>query len=359
MRAIRTWRTSPAILVVTVVACERVTAPLPDNAPRSPTLITAGVGSWAARAPMPTPRSGLAAAVVRNASGQYILYAIGGCCGTSQTAGALKRVEAYNASTNIWTRKANLPAERGGLNGAGVIRGKVYVPGGLDENGAATKTLYVYTPATNTWSQKANLPRSIAMGMTAVIGGKLFLLTGKLNALPQRLYRYDPSTNIWTRRADLPRDHRFGAGTAINGKFYVVWGNSPTVDVYDPATNTWTKRLTMSRADWPQYTITKFNGLVVGPAIFDPAAVNLNNRLHLIGGTFSDSEEDTRVIAESYIYDPITNRWTQKASLARTRTLMGAGTVKDAAGHPRTIVTGGASGFEAEEIVRTTEAFTP
>jgi N-acetylneuraminic acid mutarotase len=356
--SIRLRHTAIIAIAAGIVACnEPVTAPS-ESGQTSPALAVAGVGSWALRAPMPTPREGLATAVVQNVSGQYILYAIGGCCGTNQT-GSLKRVEAYNASTNAWTRKADLPAKRGGLNGAQVIGGKVYVPGGVDETGVATKTLYVYTPGTNTWTQKANLPRSIAGGITGVIGGKLFLLTGNSNALPQRLYRYDPATNTWTRRADLPRDHRFGAGTVINGKFYVVWGHSPTVDVYDPATNKWTKRLTMSRADWPQYTITKYNDLVVGPAIYSPAAVNLNNRLHLIGGFIVDSEEDTRVIAESYVYDPVTNQWTQKASLARIRAQMGAGRVKDAAGHLRTIVTGGESGWEGEEIVRTTEAFTP
>ena len=346
-------------IAVGIVACkETVTAP-PEDAPASPALAVAGIGSWASRASMPTPRRGLATAVVQNASGQYILYAIGGCCGTSGTT-TLARVEAYNASTNTWTRKADLPAKRDQLNGAEVIGGKIYVPGGLDANGVATKSLFVYNPTTNTWSQKANLPRSIAGGITGVIGGKLFLLTGQFNnGLPQRLYRYDPSTNVWTRRADSPRDHRLGSGAVINGKFYVVWGHSPTVDVYDPATNAWTRRLTMSRADWPQYSCTDPERGLTGPALFYSAAINLSNRLYLIGGTHTDCEFDDALSAETHAYDPATNRWSKKASLARTREDMGVGKVKNAAGKLQLVVTGGASGFEGDEIVRTTEAFTP
>lgn len=344
---------------VGIVACnEEITAP-PEDASTSPEFAMAGVGSWAGRASMPTPRQGLATAVVQNASGQYILYAIGGCCGTSGTTYALARVEAYNASTNTWTRKADLPAKRAHLNGAEVIGGKIYVPGGNDINGVATKTLYVYNPTTNTWSQKANLPRSIAGGITGVIGGKLFLLTGGPNGLPQRLYRYDPSTNVWTRRADSPRDHRLGSGAVINGKFYVAWGHSPTVDMYNPATNAWTRRLTMSRADWPQYSCTDPERDVAGPALFYSAGINLSNKLFVIGGTHTDCEFDDVLHADTHAYDPATNRWTRMASLARTREDMGVGKVKNAAGKLQLIVTGGASGFEGDEIVRTTEAFTP
>jgi N-acetylneuraminic acid mutarotase len=360
MQSLRVGSMWSPVLLMAAVACNgRATEPS-ESEQLSPLLAAAGVGSWAPRASMPTPRQGLAAAVVQNASGQYILYTIGGCCGTSYTTSALARVEAYNASTNTWTRKADLPTKRADLNGAEVIGGKIYVPGGSDANGAATKTLYVYNPTTNTWSQKANLPRSISGGITAVIGGKLFLLTGGVSVLPQRLYRYDPSTNTWTRRADLPRDHRSGSGAVINGKLYVVWGHSPTVDEYDPATNKWTRRLTMSKTDWPQYSATQPDGSVTDPVLFLSGAINLSNRLHLIGGIYITGDNDAAYSAETHAYDPITNRWTKKASLARARADMGVGKIKNAVGQLQIIVTGGeADPFDGKDILRTTEAFTP
>src|SRR4051812_38306832 len=82
-----------------IAACnETVTEPVEDS-PTAPALAVAAAGSWAGRASMPPLRQGLATAVVQNASGQYILHAIGGCCGASGTTYALARVEAYNAST--------------------------------------------------------------------------------------------------------------------------------------------------------------------------------------------------------------------------------------------------------------------
>ena len=99
-RGVPVASTCSVVLLLAVGACsERTTAPSESEQP-SPALAAAGVGSWASRASMPTPRQGLAAAVVQNGSGQYLLYAIGGCCGTSGATSALARVEAYNASTN-------------------------------------------------------------------------------------------------------------------------------------------------------------------------------------------------------------------------------------------------------------------
>lgn len=359
MQDIKVASMCSVVLLMAMVGCnERVTAPS-EAGQNFSALATAGVGSWTPRASMPTRRQGLAAAVVQNGSGQYILYAIGGCCGTSYASSALARVEAYNASTNTWIRKADLPAKRANLNGAEVIGGKIYVPGGADANGVATKTLYVYNPTTNTWSQKANLPRSTAGGITGVIAGKLYVVTGT-GVVPQRLYRYDPSTNVWTRQADLPRDHRSGSGAVINGKFYVVWGHSPTVDAYDPASNKWTRRLTMSKTDWPQYSAIQPDGSVSDPVLVLSGAINLSNRLHLIGGVHILGDNDPAWSAETHAYDPATNRWTKRASLARTRADMGVGKVKNAAGRLQIIVTGGeADPFDGEDIVRTTEVFTP
>ena len=142
MQGIRLASTCSVVLLLTVVACNESATEPSESEQLSPALATAGVGSWASRASMPTPRHGLAAAVVQNAAGQYILYAIGGCCGTSSATSALARVEAYNASTNTWTRKADLPAKRANLNGAEVIGGKIYVPGGSDATLHASQSLH-------------------------------------------------------------------------------------------------------------------------------------------------------------------------------------------------------------------------
>ncbi len=70
---------------------------------------TPATNTWTALAPMPTGRTGLAAAVVGDA-----IFAIGGrrqiggpCSGQPRA-----RVERYNIATNTWSRVAALPARR-------------------------------------------------------------------------------------------------------------------------------------------------------------------------------------------------------------------------------------------------------
>jgi N-acetylneuraminic acid mutarotase len=103
------------------------TAPMPADPVTARAELISSPGSWATKAPMPTSRLGLVGAVVRNAAGQYIFYTIGG---ENSRNPAMSRVEAYNAATNKWTRRASLPAKRAWSNGADVIGGKIYVTGG-------------------------------------------------------------------------------------------------------------------------------------------------------------------------------------------------------------------------------------
>jgi N-acetylneuraminic acid mutarotase len=215
-------------------------------------LASAGLGSWTTKASMPTPRAGLVGAVLQNASGQYLFYAIGG---SNENNSAMRRVEAYNAATNSWSRRANLPFDRTSASAA-AIGGKIYLVGGFNLTGVLTRTLYVYTQATNTWTKKASLPVGGNRAISGVIGGKLYVVTGDANG--SRLYRYDPATDAWTRRADPQKTHLGGIGGVIDGKLYVAWGRtlqttdpyhaSFTVDVYNPATNQWTTKLTYAYA---------------------------------------------------------------------------------------------------------------
>src|SRR2546427_2552858 len=77
--------------------------------------------TWTARTPMPTPRVGLAVGVVNG-----ILYAVGGsCCDPGENANILSTVESYDPSTNMWTARAPIPTPRVGL-AVGVVNGILY-----------------------------------------------------------------------------------------------------------------------------------------------------------------------------------------------------------------------------------------
>jgi N-acetylneuraminic acid mutarotase len=100
-------------------------------------------GTWAARAPMPTGRSGHAAAVVRGC-----LYAFGGEGNSSRPDGVFPQSEVYDPRTNAWESLPPMPTPRHGI-AAAVIGDRIYLPGGATLQGlGAVATHEVFTAAT-------------------------------------------------------------------------------------------------------------------------------------------------------------------------------------------------------------------
>jgi N-acetylneuraminic acid mutarotase len=321
-----------AAAVVLIAACgEEPTSfnPSTSSPSRMPVLATAALGSWTEKAPMPTDRTGLAGAVVQNASGQYLFYTIGG---SNSNNPAMRRVEAYNVATNAWTRRANLPTDRRSPS-ATTIGSKIYVVGGTDLTRTPTKTLYVYNQTSNTWSRKADLPAPSARGMSGVINGRLYHIvansTGTFGA--SRLYRYNPSTDTWTRLADPISNHFGGFAGVIEGKLYAAWGVRPSTDVYDPVLNRWAPA-------------------GPGEVVTGTASAVLGKRLYAMGG----HDDDDNIASETSAYDPVTKTWIEKASMQENRDGAVAGTVRNAAGLLRIIVAGGEESGNPK-----TEMYTP
>lgn len=347
------FRAHPSVFVAPVIAllgcAEDPTTPNPPNSPQ-PSMAAAAPGSWTTKAPLPTARRRMAGAVVRNSSGQYLFYAIGG---NNETNSAMRRVEAYNAATNSWTRRANLPADRSGAAAAAIGR-KIYVVGGSSLTAGATSTLFVYDQATNTWTQKASLPVNSVLGIAGVIEGRLYLVTSSSTLASQRLYRYNPTTNSWTRRADPIKNHFSGIGGVIEGKLYVAWGRSHTVDVYNPATNQWTTKLTYAYAGGIDGEGTCPPDIDIDCSVDAAASTVFQKKLWVIGGNNDDES-----MPLTFAYDPVTNRWISKASMQNTRQSGPiAGKVRNAAGQFRMVVTGGFSN-DTGEILSATEMYAP
>ncbi|NUO51474.1 MAG: kelch repeat-containing protein [Polyangiaceae bacterium] len=84
------------------------------------------VGMWCAKEPLPTPRGGIAAAVV----GDRIVV-VGGE-GSSGENGVFTEVEAFEPATNTWFTLTPLSVGRHGT-GAATIDGVFYLPGGADQ----------------------------------------------------------------------------------------------------------------------------------------------------------------------------------------------------------------------------------
>jgi N-acetylneuraminic acid mutarotase len=318
---------------MSLISCRDGTNPtgpgqLGDQPPLGPDFAWAS-NSWAVRAPMPTGRAGLGVGVVTNASGQSILYAIGGDVGGQSST----VVQAYNYTTNSWTTKARMPAQLKRPAGVAVIAGKIYFAGGVQEAaGDGLKLfpyLFAYSPATNTWSRKADMPKANYEGIGGAINGKLYVVAGTT------LSRYDPATNRWqTGLPPAPHSHRAGAGGVINGKLYAAGGYGAeglpldNLDVYDPATNKWTTKAHMPAARY--YT----------------AGTVLGGKLYILGG-----QSNQQVFAMVTAYDPGTNTWSTKAPMSVRREMLAAGTIT-AFGNSKIVALGGLEWIPVNEAYK-------
>jgi N-acetylneuraminic acid mutarotase len=313
-----------------IVACGEETTQ-PNTAVDQPTAPQFAVTSntWLTRRDMPLDMVYQATAVVPNAAGQSILYVFGGAKPDIFATAPVPtgEVRAYNVATNSWASKRDMPAVRYEMN-AGVVGGKIYIPGGFTTGGRPTASLYVYNPASDAWTRKRDMPVPGGAGVTGVIGGKLYVVT--FNSLfrdPWRdpvanFFRYDPAKDSWTRLPSPPAAYYRmdpGGEGVINNKLYVV-GSSWAL-VYDPATNQWTRKRSY------------------GMGLLGRTVVMLS-RLYVFGG----AGEWYRGI---YIYDPVSDTWTSKPLLTQfwSSTLYGIAAAKVFLnGQPRVEAVGGQRG---------------
>lgn len=312
--------------VLALVSCGDTTTEPETTRPASTVpLYTVAANSWIKRVDLIPPRFYLATAAVTDPSGQSIFYAIGGLNKFNR---ASNMVQAYNVASNTWTTRAPLPRWLYSTNGAGVISGKIYISGGVNNRESVRRDLYMYDPATNIWTQKQSMPIQGSSGVTGVINDQLYVLTTCLSLadchfFQAGFYRYDPVTNQWSTLGTPPSHHRQGMGGTIGGKFYVAGGtHNNLLDVYDPATSEWTSKTSM-------------------PSVRAlAAAAAVRGKLYLFGGVGEDPPGTEQHLNTTIVYDPATDTWTTKAPMPTARYGISASKVF-LNGQPRIEVVGG------------------
>lgn len=184
---------------------------------------TAATNTWVSLASMPTPRRGLGAAVVGNA-----LYAIGGSTGAAPCSGTpLATVERYSFASGTWTTVAPLPSPRSDL-AAYAHGGKIYVFGGCTGSEAAvTNAVDVYNVATNTWSTTpADMPTArSSMYAAGRKGGTIYVIGGQAGGVQLATNEaYKIAANSWSAAAPMPSPRAEMGVASHGGRIYTVGG---------------------------------------------------------------------------------------------------------------------------------------
>jgi N-acetylneuraminic acid mutarotase len=172
------------------------------------------------------------------------IYVVGG--NDSTTAGISTVVEAYDTTKKTWSTTAPMPSPRSGFAAASV-GGKLHVLGGFDAAYTSLTTHDVYDPTTNKWSSLAPLHTARA-NLAAVTGtdGLIYAIggSGSPNFL-STVEAYDPAHDTWTSKQQMLTP-RMGLATVAtsDGSIYAIGGiNSAivnSVEIFNISANSWT-----------------------------------------------------------------------------------------------------------------------
>jgi N-acetylneuraminic acid mutarotase len=130
-----------------------------------------GKDAWTSRAPLPVGRDHLA--LIADPA-EAKLYAFGGRIGTY--AHNTDYAEAYDPATDTWAERSPMPTARSGI-AAALLGGRIYVIGGENPRGVFTQ-VEAYDPASDRWSQAAPLPQGRHGTGAVAIGATLYLPAG-------------------------------------------------------------------------------------------------------------------------------------------------------------------------------------
>jgi N-acetylneuraminic acid mutarotase len=242
------------------------------------------------------------------------LYVFGGYpSGTNFT--PMVRSDAYNPTTNTWTRIADMPVATT-HGGVAAIGRSIYVAGGYITNGGtgqifATTNVYRYDIDTNSWTKVTSLPAARGSGGLVARGTNLHFFGGAdINRVDRgEHWIWDTAgAGGWVASTNLPTARSHLGYALVNGMVYAVGGQTgidagltvqTAVHAWDPARNQW-----VAMANLPR-----------GRSHISSATFPYKGQLVVIGGEVLHGQS----INEVTVYDPASNSWRSSTTLPQNR----------------------------------------
>lgn len=198
---------------------------------------------WIKKTNMLTARSAAGSVVVNGK-----IYVIGGGVEDPELR-ALSVNEEYDPITDTWREKSDMPTARWGM-AVSEVDGIIYVIGGQSSGGGFSRTLEAYNPSTNEWTRFDTFLYGMPTGRThfcaCTVNGIIYAIGGATTQAEvlSTVEAFDPVTKNWITKTDMPTPrHAFHMDVA-EGKIYVIGGAGkgwPPIDIlsaveeYDPS----------------------------------------------------------------------------------------------------------------------------
>jgi hypothetical protein len=241
-----------------------------------------------------------------------------------------RTAEIYDPRTGTWSRTGDMKAPHSEHAAALLPDGRVLVIGGAQSPpDGMQNAVEIYDPVTRTWSTAPSPPCGLAIPRAATLGDGSILIPGECRAAgPVTGQRFFPTSLTWqsttpTATSSSGTRNREVAVALSNGSALVAGGIlGPDVtsssEIYDVRTEGW----------------RRVGDMVVRRWLF-AAALLRDGRVLVEGGAGSGAPTPITNTAE--LFDPVTERWTQTASMhevrhGHTATLLTDGSVLVAGG---------------------------
>lgn len=263
---------------------------------------------WTAGAPMPTPRTEVTAAVLKDD-----IYVIGGF---DESGKVTDIVEVYNITNDTWTKAAPLP-EPLHHTAAASYSDKIYVVGGYTAPWSPSNKLFIYDPFQNEWQEGKQMPTARGALNVNFINGTLYAIGGSSDRPLNSNEAYDPSNDTWTSKALMPTARHHAGSAVVDGKIFVIGGrisgsleNISANEAYDPKQDEWITNL--------EAMPSKRSGIAAAVVAAAASPVNSSN-IYVFGG-----EEPSKTFNNNEKYDAKTNKWTSEPPMPTARHGLGA-----------------------------------
>lgn len=238
-----------------------------------------------------------------------------------------------------WSKAAPFPEPEEELYGA-AINGKMYVLGGYGDGGKPMGMNWEYDPDSDKWTKKKDMPLPVHHSALAGYNGKLFMFGGfKLNTDANRqsegggwepvdnVWEYDPAADSWKPLAPLPGKRGSPVAVEVSGRIYVIGGAVPEPGSQEVAIRPTRPARSVGTNEMYDPETNKWTERSPMPTPRNHAfAGAVNGRIYVIGGRitspFITVASNLDIVEE---YNPATNLWGESGARAAMPTARSGG----------------------------------
>jgi Protein kinase domain/Kelch motif/Galactose oxidase, central domain len=261
--------------------------------------------------------------------------------------------------SGTWAAAGALPQTVWGQGAEQLADGRILLFGtGQKTSDSGSRSAWLFDPKTKSLTATGSMAKAQELPVTALLGdGSVLAAGGQRNGIPQATAQlYVPSTGKWQSLPNMAVARAQATATVLkDGRVLVAggwssysnttWTATRTAEIYDPATGSWTSAAPMQAA----------RGLHTATLLADGRVLAVGGATAWAGGATNPANVDLGILADSEIYDPAADTWTEVAApMSTARATQSA--VLLATGH--VLVVGGWGG-RGHATLATVEDFDP